>query len=133
VTFGAWIAGHADALSSLVAPLVARLRRLEGTRLPEALQLALAVLLLLALVPLERRATWPYFVTASESRLHLLAPPRLPRAKVVIVQARDFPYARPNQGDQCWAAELPCTPEDARGLALRDPTLGLGAGFVSAR
>ncbi len=67
----------------------------------------------------------------------LVAPPRLPHVATERVRVNDFEFFRPVEGNQCWAAPLPCTsgghprdyfhmPEDIR---LLDPPRGVSAGF----
>lgn len=132
VTFGTWITGHADRVARLLAPVAVRLRGVGGA-LPVALLVALALLLPMALAPLDRKTSWPYVGWAKETRFYLFVPAPLPRADVVTARARGFTFSQPVHGDQCWAAAQPCTPEDASTLALRDPALGVGGGFISPR
>lgn len=45
--------------------------------------------------------------------------------------ADGFTYCRPVDGEQCWAANLPCVPGGLkRGIVLRDPLWGFRGGFV---
>jgi hypothetical protein len=42
-------------------------------------------------------------------------------------------YLRPVGGDQCWGADIPCVPGGIKpGIMLREPKLGLRAGFAQA-
>ena len=129
VTFGVWIAGHADTVATLLAPLTESLRQL-GEAVPVSLLMALSLALAASVVQMERTPSWPYVRRARQDSIHLLAPAPLPRADVRTVAAHGFTFKQPLQGDQCWAAPQPCTPEDARSLALRDPALGVGGGFI---
>lgn len=65
---------------------------------------------------------------------HLLLPPSLPRVLTVPREQDGLRYVVPLDGEQCWAAELPCAESDLSGeVTLRDPTRGPGGGFVLRR
>lgn len=129
VIFGAWAAGHRVALARYLSPAALGLRHLKGSMLPATLQLGASALVLLAIVPLERQVPWP-FLRFAHREVNLWAPSALPLARVQPARVRDVVYYRPVLTDQCWAAPLPCTPEEVCGLALRKPVVGLRAGFV---
>ncbi len=67
----------------------------------------------------------------TEEGFSLFIPPRLPRAVVIHQRINDIDFYQPIEGDQCWAAELPCANGELDGdIRLRDPARGISAGFV---
>jgi hypothetical protein len=67
----------------------------------------------------------------------LLLPPRLPMPEgeeLIRKQVNDVRYVTPRSdlyGDQCWAAEIPCTPQlENERIRLRDPARGVGGGVI---
>jgi hypothetical protein len=63
----------------------------------------------------------------------LLVPPPLPEAATTARAGNGLRYVVPSDGEQCWAAELPCAQSDLPGdVTLRDPARGPQAGFVHA-
>ena len=51
--------------------------------------------------------------------------------KLLSKQVNDIQYSTPKPSDnRCWAAELPCTPENPKNIKLRAPERGIGAGFI---
>lgn len=62
-----------------------------------------------------------------------LVPPPLPAVATTARELNGLRYFVPSDGEQCWAAELPCVPLDLPGdVRLRDPARGPQAGFVHA-
>ena len=58
-------------------------------------------------------------------------PPKIERPdKLLLKQVNDVQYFKPKGNPRCWASELPCTPENPRGIKLRIPEKGIGAGFI---
>jgi hypothetical protein len=73
----------------------------------------------------------------TNSKLYLILPPQLQIPKhteLLNRQTNDIKYLVPqliSGEDQCWAAELPCTPNlTYEDIKLRDPEHGIGAGFI---
>lgn len=73
----------------------------------------------------------------TNSQLDLILPPQLQIPKhteLLKRQTNDIKYLVPQHTsgeDQCWAAELPCTPNlTYEDIKLRDPEHGIGAGFI---
>ncbi|HEY9859932.1 MAG TPA: hypothetical protein V6D16_10530 [Candidatus Obscuribacterales bacterium] len=65
------------------------------------------------------------------ARSRLVLPPPLPRAKVLQQQVNNVVYFSPqNSKGACWAAALPCSPEPAEDIWLRDATRGMQSGFI---
>ena len=64
----------------------------------------------------------------------LLLPPKIQMPKNLSARkVNDISYTTPliaGQDDRCWAAEIPCTPENLKNIKLRNPKLGIAAGFV---
>ena len=64
---------------------------------------------------------------------HFLVPHRLPKAEIIAAQVNNVKYIYPaNWTVRCWAAELPCAPTPRQDIQLRNPSRGIGAGFVRA-
>lgn len=130
VTFGTWVAGHTDTLSAFVTSRVAFRPRSLGAHTLAVFLLSLAFVLLLGTAPLERREAWP-FLAVRTNGASWLVPPHIRGAAVIEGRAAGFSIVQPSSGDQCWGAQLPCTPENVDGLRLRNPDRGVGGGFVS--
>jgi hypothetical protein len=70
------------------------------------------------------------------TKYYLLPPPLIlpPADKTTHTQTNDIKYVvaiGPEAKDQCWATEIPCTPDPIRGdIRLRDSNRGIGGGFV---
>lgn len=63
----------------------------------------------------------------------LLVPPPLPAVATTAREVNGLGYVVPSDGEQCWAAELPCAQSDLPGdVTLRDAARGPGGGFVHA-
>ncbi|MEB3233460.1 MAG: hypothetical protein VKJ64_20800 [Leptolyngbyaceae bacterium] len=64
-------------------------------------------------------------------RNQLILPPALPTADLLHYQMNDVSYTMPSEWTvKCWHADLPCAPNPVPDLRLRDPKIGLKAGFV---
>jgi hypothetical protein len=64
----------------------------------------------------------------------LLLPPALPATATAPREENGLRYFVPVEGEQCWAAELPCAEAELKGgVALREPARGLRDGFVRAQ
>ncbi|HEY9862112.1 MAG TPA: hypothetical protein V6D16_21640, partial [Candidatus Obscuribacterales bacterium] len=64
-------------------------------------------------------------------RSRLVLPPPLPRVKVLQQQVNNLVYFSPqNSKGACWAAALPCSPEPAEDIWLRNSSRGMQAGFI---
>lgn len=74
------------------------------------------------------------FASNEEEGPALFMPPRLPAAVVVPRRVNDIDFYLPIEGDQCWAAQLPCAPGlFSADVVLRDPVRGIAAGFRHSR
>ncbi|MEQ8960501.1 MAG: hypothetical protein RLP02_21690, partial [Coleofasciculus sp. C2-GNP5-27] len=61
----------------------------------------------------------------------LILPPPLPSVNLVSDQVNDVTYVYPaNWTVRCWASPLPCSAVPIKNIRLRDPSQGIGAGFV---
>jgi hypothetical protein len=70
-------------------------------------------------------------LSQSPARSHLVLPPPLPQAKVLPQQINNVVYFSPqNAKGACWAAALPCSPEPAKNVWLRNSSSGIAAGFI---
>ncbi|MBD2122028.1 LIC_10190 family membrane protein [Trichocoleus sp. FACHB-262] len=70
-------------------------------------------------------------LSQSPVRSRLVLPPALPKTKLTQQQVNNVVYFSPqNSKGACWAAEIPCSPQPAKNIWLRDPVRGLPAGFV---
>jgi len=105
------LAGALIAISLAVLPMQVDLnhwlrQRVRGTTTPSALAVRLVL----------------------PPQLHVPLEPDLMRQRV-----SDVDIVVPKAGEQCWAAELPCTPALAVGsIKLRRPELGIAGGFLPA-
>lgn len=65
--------------------------------------------------------------------MRLVVPPPLPAVATTARAVNGLGYVVPSDGEQCWAAELPCAQSDLPGdVTLRDAARGPGGGFVHA-
>lgn len=71
---------------------------------------------------------------SSNNQTNLLLPPKMQTPdRVLTKKINDIDYTTPliaGQDDRCWAAEIPCTPENLKNIKLRNPKLGIAAGFL---
>jgi len=64
----------------------------------------------------------------------LILPPPLPSVNLVSDQVNDVTYVYPADWTvRCWASPLPCSAVPIKNIRLRDPSQGIGAGFVSVK
>ncbi|HEY9607562.1 MAG TPA: hypothetical protein V6C85_38610 [Allocoleopsis sp.] len=89
------------------------------------------IFFLISIVPLRM------FLASPNLQLHLLLPPQMQTphpTEVLNRQVNDIKYIvlpHSSSQDQCWAAELPCTPGlSYENIELRDPERGIGGGFI---
>ena len=69
---------------------------------------------------------------AGDVQSRLLLPLELPIPPVEAKQVNDVKYVYPHH-EMCWGAKLPCAPEPiGNNIKLRNPSQGLGSGFVQA-
>ncbi|MBE9127578.1 MULTISPECIES: LIC_10190 family membrane protein [unclassified Coleofasciculus] len=61
-------------------------------------------------------------------------PPAMPKVQVITAQLNDIQYVYPEEKALCWGTELPCAlgPIEQT-IKLRDPSQGIGGGFIHAR
>jgi len=70
----------------------------------------------------------------SKAQSRLILPPSLPSVNLVSDQVNDVTYVYPaNWTVRCWASPLPCSAVPIKNIRLRDPSKGIGAGFVSVK
>ncbi|HEX8189683.1 MAG TPA: hypothetical protein VF586_15115 [Pyrinomonadaceae bacterium] len=97
-----------------------------------ALAAACGLLFFTLTVAVETAAPWGGGVGAHVRRR--IVPPMLPTPVLVPREVNGLRYSVPAQWEQCWAAEVPCSPGDLSDDVMpRDPARGPGAGFVSRR
>jgi len=66
-----------------------------------------------------------------KAQSRLLLPPSLPIVDLVSDQVNDVTYVYPSDWTvRCWASPLPCSAVPIKNIRLRDPSNGIGAGFV---
>jgi hypothetical protein len=69
-----------------------------------------------------------------DAKSRLLLPAELARVPVIKKKVNDVEYAYPaNWTVRCWTYELPCAPVPVGNIKLRDPSRGIGGGFVNAK
>ncbi|GBF81743.1 hypothetical protein [Aphanothece sacrum] len=49
--------------------------------------------------------------------------------KLVFQTVNNINIVKPGKSDQCWAAEIPCTPDIPQNIQLRIPEQGIRGGF----
>lgn len=88
----------------------------------------------MVLVPLFFLGLTIVIVVSGSGKNRLLLPPELPTAKPIYEQVNDVKYVYPdNWTAKCWAAELPCAGVPIKhNIKLRNPSVGIGGGFVHA-
>ena len=88
----------------------------------------------MVLVPLFLVGLTIVIVVSGTGKNRLLLPPELPTAKPIYEQVNDVKYVYPdNWTARCWAAELPCAAVPIKhNIKLRNPSAGIGGGFVHA-
>ncbi|MGB3511110.1 MAG: hypothetical protein WBA93_18120 [Microcoleaceae cyanobacterium] len=86
------------------------------------------------LVPLFLVGLTIVIVVSGSGKNRLLLPPELPTAKPIYEQVNDVKYVYPdNWTARCWAADLPCAAVPIKhNIKLRNPSAGIGGGFVHA-
>ncbi|MBD2577585.1 hypothetical protein [Oscillatoria sp. FACHB-1406] len=73
-------------------------------------------------------------ILRNDLRENLFIPPELPREEVFEEKVNDIDYFIPADPPKCWAATLPCAPEEiSKNVRLRNPDRGLDAGFVNRK
>lgn len=73
-------------------------------------------------------------ILGNNMRDSLLIPPELPRSKIFEKKVNEIDYFLPVDPPKCWAATLPCAPEEiSPTVRLRNPARGFDAGFVNGQ
>ena len=110
-------------VSLIVGILFSRIRNPFRTSL-----LMIIILLFSCIPPLKSYLTSP----SPKFSFYPLLPPKMnPATELVSKKVNDINYLQPPKSeDQCWAAQLPCTPEKLSNIQLRDSSQGIKGGFI---